>query len=210
MKKLNQKGFTLLELLAVLVIMAALAVIAIPIFLNKGDEARVQSHKANIREITNAIQRYEWENGQPAVTAATANFYTASGHYYGLLDANNALVTGKFLSAAVVSPITSKKIYTTTTPFTVTTTTTTSAALSPSYVIGKDSTGNTTVKLICAGDGTAPILPTSTGTAVPNQFVVDTDAKFITTHGATATTMTEVLGIVNSSNVPMLGARQSD
>ena len=95
MKKLNKKGFTLLELLAVLVIMAALAVIAIPIFLNKGTEARLQAHKANIRAITDAIQRYEWENGTQA--APTANFH-------GLLNDTNLLVTGKVLAAAPASP----------------------------------------------------------------------------------------------------------
>ena len=91
----NEKGFTLLELLAVLVIMAALAVIAIPLFINKGTESRLQAHKANIREITNAIQRYEWENGTQA--AGTANFH-------GLLKDTNLLVTGKYLASAPASP----------------------------------------------------------------------------------------------------------
>ncbi|HAN09429.1 MAG TPA: hypothetical protein DCP90_02315, partial [Clostridiales bacterium] len=41
-------GFTLLELLAVLVILAALATIAIPIFINKSDESKQTAHKQNL------------------------------------------------------------------------------------------------------------------------------------------------------------------
>ena len=57
----NKKGFTLLELLAVLVIIAALAVIAIPIFMNKSDEAKQVAHNETVRTLQKQAQTYIWE-----------------------------------------------------------------------------------------------------------------------------------------------------
>jgi len=48
-KRYNKKGFTLLELLAVLVILAALATIAIPIFTNKSEISKQIAHNENVR-----------------------------------------------------------------------------------------------------------------------------------------------------------------
>ncbi|OGO86418.1 MAG: hypothetical protein A2Y22_02890 [Clostridiales bacterium GWD2_32_59] len=48
-KRKNKKGFTLLELLAVLVILAALATIAIPIFTSKSGTAKQIAHNENVR-----------------------------------------------------------------------------------------------------------------------------------------------------------------
>ena len=53
---LRRKGFTLLELLAVLVILAALATIAIPIFINKSNEAKQVAHNENMRTLQNQAQ----------------------------------------------------------------------------------------------------------------------------------------------------------
>ncbi len=61
----RKRGFTLLELLAVLVILAALATIAIPLFTNKGDEARQTAHKANIATLQKQGQAYLLEFGTP-------------------------------------------------------------------------------------------------------------------------------------------------
>ncbi|HAN10219.1 MAG TPA: hypothetical protein DCP90_06365 [Clostridiales bacterium] len=55
---LRRKGFTLLELLAVLVILAALATIAIPIFINKSNEAKQVAHNENMRTLQNQAQMY--------------------------------------------------------------------------------------------------------------------------------------------------------
>lgn len=101
MKKLNKKGFTLLELLAVLVILAALATIAIPIFTNKGATARLAAHIENIRVINDAIQRYEWEKGKPDPTN-DANLQ----EYYTFLDitAGHPLIKQGFLTSVPVSP----------------------------------------------------------------------------------------------------------
>ncbi|OGO85718.1 MAG: hypothetical protein A2Y22_04680 [Clostridiales bacterium GWD2_32_59] len=95
MKKLNKKGFTLLELLAVLVILAALATIAIPIFMNKGAEARLASHKENIRVLEDAAQRYEWEEGRPAADTTT---------YYTEIVPGHVLITKGYLKDVPVNP----------------------------------------------------------------------------------------------------------
>ena len=95
-RKEKNKGFTLLELLAVLVVITVLAAIAIPIFIEKGSEARLQTHKANIREINSTIQRYEMESGQPPVEDLDT--------YYNVIDENNILVKSKYLHTAVTSP----------------------------------------------------------------------------------------------------------
>ena len=61
----RKRGFTLLELLAVLVILAALATIAIPIFSNKSDEAKQTAHKANIATLQKQGQAYLVEVDTP-------------------------------------------------------------------------------------------------------------------------------------------------
>ncbi|HCC07143.1 MAG TPA: hypothetical protein DEP72_03120 [Clostridiales bacterium] len=55
---LRRKGFTLLELLAVLVILAVLSIIAIPIFINKSNEAKQVAHNENMRTLQNQAQMY--------------------------------------------------------------------------------------------------------------------------------------------------------
>ena len=57
----NIFGFTLLELLAVLVIMAALAVIAVPLFMSKGDEAKQVANEANLKMLQTQAQSYLWQ-----------------------------------------------------------------------------------------------------------------------------------------------------
>ena len=48
-KKLNKKGFTLAELLIVVAIIAILVAIAIPIFTNQLQKARISRDEANVR-----------------------------------------------------------------------------------------------------------------------------------------------------------------
>ncbi|HCC07990.1 MAG TPA: hypothetical protein DEP72_07550 [Clostridiales bacterium] len=59
----NIKGFTLLELIAVLVIMAGLAMIAIPIFINKGDETRSIANNMNKAILQAQAESYISEQG---------------------------------------------------------------------------------------------------------------------------------------------------
>ncbi|OGO85720.1 MAG: hypothetical protein A2Y22_04690 [Clostridiales bacterium GWD2_32_59] len=90
----NNKGFTLLELLAVLVILAALAMIAIPIFTNKGEEARTQSNNVNIQEIQKVAQSYEWDKDS-TVEPTT---------FYGEITEGHPLVVDGYLKEEVKNP----------------------------------------------------------------------------------------------------------
>ena len=67
MKKLRRKGFTLIELIAVLVLMAILALIVTPLVLNIIRKARVAADKRSIdaygRSIEYAITGYLIDNG---------------------------------------------------------------------------------------------------------------------------------------------------
>lgn len=59
----NQKGFTLVELMVVVVIIGILVAIIIPIYNRVQDNAAMKSHEANLRTIDGAISMYVAEEG---------------------------------------------------------------------------------------------------------------------------------------------------
>ena len=56
------RGFTLLEILTVVIIIGLLLTIVVPTVINRGDEARVTVAKADIRSIANAMEFYRMDN----------------------------------------------------------------------------------------------------------------------------------------------------
>ena len=58
----SQKGFTLVELLVVVVIIGVLAAIAVPKFTGATDEAKIAKVKADLRTIASAVILYQAKN----------------------------------------------------------------------------------------------------------------------------------------------------
>lgn len=60
--KKKKKGFTLLELLVVLAILAILIAIAIPVYKNQKEKAAITAHNANVRVLETALESYKQDN----------------------------------------------------------------------------------------------------------------------------------------------------
>ena len=66
----NEKGFTLIELMVVVLIIGILVAVAIPTFSSAAENARDKACQANLRTIDGAIAQYDAEfNGAPTTIA---------------------------------------------------------------------------------------------------------------------------------------------
>lgn len=63
MKNRNDKGFTLIELMVVIVILGILAAIIAPRIIGRTDEAKVTEAKVQMRNIETALKLYKLDNG---------------------------------------------------------------------------------------------------------------------------------------------------
>ena len=59
----DQRGFTLIEIMVVVVILGILAAIVEPRFLDKPDEARITRAAADIESIEQALAMFKLDNG---------------------------------------------------------------------------------------------------------------------------------------------------
>ena len=64
----DQKGFTLVEILVVVVILGILAAIVVPKITSRPDQARVIKAKQDILSIENALELYKLDNGNYPTT----------------------------------------------------------------------------------------------------------------------------------------------
>ena len=62
--KKKKKGFTLLERLVVLAILAILIAIAIPVYKGQKEKAAITAHNANVRVLETAVESYRQDNGK--------------------------------------------------------------------------------------------------------------------------------------------------
>ena len=86
MKKLtNKKGFTLVELLVVVAIIAILMLIAIPRFMNSTTGAKIKTFEGNFRTVVSAITQYTANNAGSTdqIDAATSDVQKLVGTLAG-------------------------------------------------------------------------------------------------------------------------------
>lgn len=98
----NQKGFTLMEMLIVVAIIAILVAIAIPTFNNSLNKARVATDAANIRAAYAEVMVKYLENPDAAVEAVTVTLtgttdsnvtIAGTGNSYGWTKGQTATVS---------------------------------------------------------------------------------------------------------------------
>lgn len=81
MKKTSRKGFTLVEIMIVVVIIGLLAAMAVPAFNKVREEARRKAIINNLRQVASAGQQYILENG-----VTSAKYKDLNGVYFNDID----------------------------------------------------------------------------------------------------------------------------
>lgn len=95
----NQKGFSLIELLIVIGIMAILAVIIIPRFTDTSDQSREVADSSNAKLLQSAVERYHFDKGlYPVGTAGSATISSETNINQQLL------IDDKYISEKAVDP----------------------------------------------------------------------------------------------------------
>ncbi len=61
--KLNEEGFTLIEIMVVIIILGLLVAIVAPKILGRTDDARITATKLQIRQLEEALHLYKLDNG---------------------------------------------------------------------------------------------------------------------------------------------------
>ncbi|WP_029522762.1 type II secretion system major pseudopilin GspG [Persephonella sp. KM09-Lau-8] len=64
----GKRGFTLLELLVVIVILSLIAALVIPRITGRVDEAKIETTKVQLKELKRALEMYKLDNGMYPTT----------------------------------------------------------------------------------------------------------------------------------------------
>jgi len=78
----NEKGFTLMELMIVIVIIGVLAAIGVPAYKGMTDKARKASCDANLRTVQTAVAMYYSEHGLYPADLTKATLSDVDGNAY--------------------------------------------------------------------------------------------------------------------------------
>ena len=76
MKKINRKGFTLIELIAVIVILSIILIVAVPNLIETYKQSKLKSEGMFVKQLTKSIESYVSLNG------SEMSFTEESGTYY--------------------------------------------------------------------------------------------------------------------------------